>query len=130
VHKIAAPALCYSTIMPRHDLEYVSDIVATAVENRQSRTKLQNGMELRRQMHEAAQQGQPFNHYRTAWLNQCAQILIDRTRELCGEFNAQHTDDEASLLDMLDMLQNAAGYVAMSVQQQQKFGTPNGGAQT
>jgi hypothetical protein len=103
--------------MPRPDLDYIADIIASTVETKQNRSRLENGMAIRQQMHAALNAGLTFEHYRSAWLSVCVQSVIDHTRELCTEFDKTHPEDAASILDMMDILVEAADFISATVRQ-------------
>lgn len=102
--------------MARPDLDYIADTIATVVESKRVRSKLSNGMAIRQQMHDALDAGLTFDHYRARWLGESTQKLVDRARELCQEFDKEHPEDAASILDMMDMLVEAATFVSATVQ--------------
>jgi hypothetical protein len=103
--------------MARQDLEFVAEMLAQAVEGSTKQSRLQKGMALRLEMHQALRDGQPFDHYRMKWVSDSIDKVIDFSRNICRDFDAVHPEDMASALDLLDILRGAANLIEQNLRQ-------------
>lgn len=98
--------------MPRQDLKFIAEVLVQAVEGSARQSRLQNGVNLRQQMHVALATGQPFSHYRLKWVSSSIDRLVDTARGICKEFDDSHPDDMASSMDLIDMFRGALNLIA------------------
>lgn len=78
--------------------------LALAIKNHE---RLQTGAKRRLQIKARLENGEDVDNYRTRWLHDSAMELIDLMRQQAVIFNSQHDDDQASSLDMMDILKTA-----------------------
>lgn len=106
--------------MARPDLEFVGNILAKAVEGETRQSRIQKGLALRQQMHDAIKNSTVFNHYRMKWVSDSIDRVHDFAQGLCREFDAAHPDDTASIMDLLDILQGSTNLVLQYIRTLQK----------
>jgi len=94
-------------IMPRLDLAFIAETLASAVESTRDQPRLKKGAAIRKDMMETLAAGKSFDHYRYRWLAESATKLAVYAQVLCKEFDAAHPDDMASSSDLSDILRTA-----------------------
>jgi hypothetical protein len=70
-------------------------------------TRLKVGSELRAKMLAEIDKGLPLSGYRPMWIKQSAHEVVRLLRDVAEQFNDTHSTDQASIIDMLDMLATA-----------------------
>ena len=103
----------------REDLKFISETLAEAIERRRVQTKLQRGVALRKQL-ETMPHSERELHYRFNWMADSAANLYNMAIDLCKKFDVDHPDDQASTLDLVDILRYALA--TAEVKQQELLG--------
>lgn len=70
-------------------------------------TRLQRGLQLRKEMWDAVKAGKPTTGYRAEWVRRSGLKIVALLKNIAQDFNNQHSDDRASMHDMLDILAQA-----------------------
>jgi hypothetical protein len=76
---------------------------------REHETRMERGARLRKEMHEALQEGREAVGYRPDFIRDSAILIIQALGELAKEFDAEHPDDKCSGADLMDIIATVAG---------------------
>jgi hypothetical protein len=69
-----------------------------------NQNRLKNGSRLRDLMHQQLAEGRIPEGYRYIWILDSTEIIWELLMDIARQFDNQHPDDQASTLDMLDIL--------------------------
>lgn len=89
----------------RLELEWAARVFLTLVTD--TKAKLEHGAKLRQEMVEAFNKGQKPTGYRPQWIVQSARELVAHMATVAEKFNSDHPADQASALDLMDILLTA-----------------------
>jgi hypothetical protein len=78
-------------------------------------TRLRVGSELRAKMLDEMEKGLPLTGYRPMWIKQSAHEVVGLLRDIAERFNDTHSTDQASIIDMLDMLSTASNLLSSAL---------------
>jgi len=70
-------------------------------------TRLRVGSEMRAKMLREIEKGETLTGYRPIWVKKSAHEVVGLLRDIAERFNDEHSTDQASIIDMLDMLSTA-----------------------
>lgn len=103
----------------RRDIEFATTVLAEAVERRQNpKARFEHAVRARREMRAAIRAGHPpREHYRYRWLLAKAMELGDLLTRWGLEFDEQHPDDSATLLDLLDVVNTARTVIVRQLEE-------------
>jgi hypothetical protein len=77
------------------------------------------GSELRAKMLMEIEKKLPLTGYRPMWIKQSAHEVIALLRDVSERFNDTHSTDQASIIDMLDMLSTASNLLTQALSSNQ-----------
>ena len=61
------------------------------------------------------EKGLPLTGYRPMWIKQSSHEVVALLRDIAERFNDTHSTDQASIIDMLDMLSTASNLLAQAL---------------
>lgn len=77
--------------------------------------RLERGVQLRKQMHEAIKRGEKPTGYRAKWLKDSALEMVSVLGEIARKFDEKFPDDRASVSDLMDVLATTMGLIKGNV---------------
>jgi len=102
--------------MVRHsklEREWAVSVLSGLVTSGPARFKV--GVQLRAQMVNEIEKGLPLSGYRPMWIKRSAHSVVGLLRDISEKFNDEHSTDQASIVDMLDMLSTATNMLQQAL---------------
>jgi hypothetical protein len=99
--------------MVRHsrlERDWAADVLLSLVTDTPTRLKV--GSEMRAKMLRELEKGETLTGYRPIWVKKSAHEVVGLLRDIAERFNDEHSTDQASIIDMLDMLATASNLLS------------------
>jgi len=92
------------------EARYACDLLRTLAGTHEA--ALKRGLMRRTEMVKAMEKGESVSGYRSDWISQSADRVLQVLRECAKTLHEEHPDDRASALDLIDILATARSRVA------------------